>query len=743
MSRNTCWTVWFADFRADMTGKCRFRAYARDDTAEAGTVGGRTGANEVEVELEQARETAGVTLRLIVDHVRRTCGEDGVGRLLEEAGETRPLAMLEDEGVWSSYASKVRLFEAAARVTGQPDVGRRIGEGALASSVGSSLKLLIGLVGSPAQVVRGVSRANGKFSTASEMSALTVEPDSAVVRYRVHDGHTPSVHDCGYTRGLLSQVPVLFGQPPAAVRHDVCQVRGAEACLYALSWQRRGRRWRRHRDRDRSTSSPVVLQRLRDLQETVAELVTDRSVDEVLAAVTVRARSTVGAQRFLLVAQVDAGEPRVHADGFAVAESERVAAQLLGGEVPAVEGHVIVAPVRSATRDYGRLAAFGPAPFYDHEEELLRSYAALAATALDAVTALDEVRDRGRFTEVLLGFARDLLRADGVADVAGATARAALSVVGADSATVLLADPADGTLRSVGQAGWPDRFRDAVAAVTVWPQDTPEMMALTEHPEEPRVYDHTTRDPFITHVLDAFETGRMVAVPLWSGSRLWGIVTAAWSTDPPPVTGTMTTRLSGLADQAVTAFDRAELAEQVHHQATVDPLTGLANRRAFTDALQEVLAGGDPLVERPNSAAVVFVDLDRFKEVNDTLGHVAGDQLLVTVARRLTGLVRTDDLVARLGGDEFTVLLRSVGSDRELAEVAQRVCEAVAEPVVLDGTVVETPPSVGAVRIGADHTAVRDVLRDADAAMYSAKKSGGARFRLRDAHVVPKVDSGR
>jgi len=689
-------------------------------------------------ETRETRETAGVTMRLIVDHVRRTCGEDGVRRLLEEAGETRPLEVLEDEGVWSSYDAKVRLFEAAAHVTGQPDVARRIGEGALASSVGGSVKLLIGMVGSPAQVVRGISRAHGKFSTAAEMRALAVEADSAVVRYRVDDGYAPSVHDCGYTVGLLSQVPVLFGLPPATVRHDVCQVRGADACLYALSWQRRGGRLRRRsRDGSRGTSSAVVLQRLRDLQETVAELVTDRSVDEVLNAVTVRARSTVGAQRFLLVARVDGGAPRVHADGFTAAEADAVADQLLAGEQPAVEGHVIVAPVRSVARDYGRLAAFGPEAFYDHEEELLRSYAALAATALDAVTALDEVRDRGRFSEVLLGFARELLRAHGIAEVAEATARAALDVADADSATVLLVDPADATLRTAGQAGWPEQFRELVAAVTVRPQDTPEMADLTEHPEEPRVYDRTTEDPFIGQVLDAFETEQMVVVPLWSGRRLWGIVIAAWASEAPRVTETLTVRLAGLADQAVTAFDRAELAEQVHHQATVDPLTGLANRRAFTDALQHVLAGADPLVEHPASAAVVFVDLDRFKEVNDSLGHDAGDELLVTVARRLTGLVRTDDLVARLGGDEFTVLLRSVGSDGELAEVASRVCDALAEPVVLDGTAVETPPSVGAVRLGSTHTAVRDVLRDADAAMYAAKKSGGRRF------VVPELSGGR
>jgi diguanylate cyclase (GGDEF)-like protein len=103
--------------------------------------------------------------------------------------------------------------------------------------------------------------------------------------------------------------------------------------------------------------------------------------------------------------------------------------------------------------------------------------------------------------------------------------------------------------------------------------------------------------------------------------------------------------------------------------------------------------------------------------------------------------VRTDDLVARLGGDEFTVLLRSVGSEQELADVAGRVCDALAEPVVLDGAVVETPPSVGAVRIGSTYTTVRDVLRDADAAMYAAKKAGGGRFRLREPQVVSGTEA--
>ena len=86
------------------------------------------------------------------------------------------------------------------------------------------------------------ARAPSEFSAAADMQALAVGPTSPIIRYRLPDEHVPSLHACEYTIGLLTQIPVLFGQPPATVRHDVCQVRGAEACLYAVTWDRRTRR---------------------------------------------------------------------------------------------------------------------------------------------------------------------------------------------------------------------------------------------------------------------------------------------------------------------------------------------------------------------------------------------------------------------------------------------------------------------------------------------------------------------
>jgi diguanylate cyclase (GGDEF)-like protein len=673
-------------------------------------------------------------MRLIVEHVRRFGGDDAVRKLLAEAGEDRPLAVVEDERVWSSYAAKIRLFEAAATVTGQPDVARRIGRGALDSGVGGTIRLLLGLVGSPAQVLRGIARAHSKFSTAAEIAALSVDATSALVRYRVLQPHEPSAHDCAYTAGLLSQIPVLFGLPAATVRHDVCQVRGGEACLYALSWERRRRRLPFSGAAVRGTPADapaaVVLQRLQDLQETVAELVADRSVDEVLQVVTGRARSTVGAQRFLLVTRLDDGAaPRIHSDGFTAEEAETTATRLLADQAPETGEHVIVAPLRSSSHDYGRLAAFGRSPFFDHEEGLLASYASLAATALDAVTALDEARERTQVSEALLGFARALLATRDRHEVAHATAEAALSVAFSDAASVMLYDPVEEVLKLAGHAGWSESAVQQMGNLEIRTADTPELASLLVQPEAPRLYDRTTTDPMIRWALETGGRSCILVLPLWSASRLWGIVITAWDAPLPGVTDRLLERLSGLAGQAITAFDRAELAEQVQRQATVDSLTGALNRKAFTDRLHQVLRAGSAteLAKTAGRPGLIFLDVDGLKPVNDTLGHAAGDELLCAVAQRLGDLVRTDDLVARLGGDEFTVLLSAVTGNEELERIASEIRVALSQPVLVDGRELRITSSVGAVLVSPAYRSVRELLRDADAAMYAAKKAGGDR----------------
>lgn len=163
---------------------------------------------------------------------------------------------------------------------------------------------------------------------------------------------------------------------------------------------------------------------------------------------------------------------------------------------------------------------------------------------------------------------------------------------------------------------------------------------------------------------------------------------------------------------------RKELEDQLRHGALHDPVTGLANRRLFLERLGRTLQQSD---RRPASTyAVIFLDLDGFKLVNDSLGHLAGDQLLTVVADRLRTDLRSVDTAARLGGDEFAVLLSDPVPDEVLA-IARRIQERIAEPVVLGGHDVVVTASVGIATSESGYQDPEDVLRDADIAMYEAK----------------------
>jgi diguanylate cyclase (GGDEF)-like protein len=181
---------------------------------------------------------------------------------------------------------------------------------------------------------------------------------------------------------------------------------------------------------------------------------------------------------------------------------------------------------------------------------------------------------------------------------------------------------------------------------------------------------------------------------------------------------------------------RVRLEAELAHQARHDSLTGLANRRMCRDRVEVALAlaeaGG-------HHAAVLFLDLDDFKTVNDSLGHAAGDRLLVEVAERLLNATRGCDTVARLGGDEFAVLLKKVQSDGDATIVADRIRAALRRPFTLDGQEVFVGASVGIARSEAGDTA-EDLLRNADLAMYEAKSGDKGSYRLFEAsmHAVAR-----
>jgi diguanylate cyclase (GGDEF)-like protein/PAS domain S-box-containing protein len=181
----------------------------------------------------------------------------------------------------------------------------------------------------------------------------------------------------------------------------------------------------------------------------------------------------------------------------------------------------------------------------------------------------------------------------------------------------------------------------------------------------------------------------------------------------------------------ITERKRAE--DLLLHNAFHDPLTGLPNRALFVDRLERLLRHTE---RHPDATfGVAFLDLDRFKTVNDSLGHMIGDDLLVSIARRLEGCVRTGDTVARLGGDEFAVLLADVTDVRDATRVAERILLELSVPFRLSGHEIFTTASIGIALSSTGYERPEDILRDADAAMYRAKVEGRSRYEVFDQNM--------
>ena len=190
-------------------------------------------------------------------------------------------------------------------------------------------------------------------------------------------------------------------------------------------------------------------------------------------------------------------------------------------------------------------------------------------------------------------------------------------------------------------------------------------------------------------------------------------------------------RMAGIIEDVT---ERKALEGQLATLAFQDPLTSLPNRTLFMDRLKHAL---DRSRRQGARLAVMFVDLDDFKDVNDSLGHDSGDRALVAVAERLRTCLRPGDTVARLGGDEFTVLLEKTG-EAEARRVAERIMDKLGAPITIDGRRFYLTPSIG-VAFGDPASRPADILRSADAAMYEAKRAGKARYEMFRASMDARV----
>ncbi|MEH2406721.1 CHASE2 domain-containing protein [Nostoc sp.] len=190
----------------------------------------------------------------------------------------------------------------------------------------------------------------------------------------------------------------------------------------------------------------------------------------------------------------------------------------------------------------------------------------------------------------------------------------------------------------------------------------------------------------------------------------------------------MEKHLKCTADELSRSNDEFKLKEDhLRYLANHDPLTGLSNRKFFTEQLYESLHGA----QHDNFLlGVLFIDLDGFKQVNDTLGHETGDRLLMTIAERLSNSLRASDTVSRLGGDEFTVILRAIPNVQIAAKVAEKILSSIIKPIVVDGDTIRVSASIGISVYPYNSQDSETLIKQADAAMYRAKRLGKNRYEF-------------
>ena len=253
------------------------------------------------------------------------------------------------------------------------------------------------------------------------------------------------------------------------------------------------------------------------------------------------------------------------------------------------------------------------------------------------------------------------------------------------------------------------------------------------HSGEPIWINDVTQDASFRRASHAAKAGLhgAFAFPIRSGNDTLGVMEFFSRTSRPPSEMLLQSTRS-IGRQIGLFIARKQAEERIRHLAHYDELTGLANRNMFSECLNHALAQAR---RNDKPLAILFIDLDRFKNINDTLGHEAGDRVLKEVAERLLGCLRASDTVGRLGGDEFVVLLEELPQPLHVAAVAQKILAAVAKPYMLEAQEFHLTASIGISTYPADSDNMQSLLKNADIAMYRAKEQGKNNYQYYSAQM--------
>jgi diguanylate cyclase (GGDEF)-like protein len=658
---------------------------------------------------------AGLNTSLLFRYIADELPAGSADELIRRAGEQRTVAQLADPGTWSSYDQFRRILETASSLFGGAAFLETAAGSGLDDPTMPELTLMLQSLGSPEALLAMLTEAgSASLATITAIRGSAVGAAEWRVELQLIEGYEPFRENCAWSVGLFTSIPKLFGFR-ADVIEEACQCDGAEACVVRVRWSAV--------DGPDATAfleqrNSLLAARLESLQETVADLVSGEDLAHVLTRILSSAGRALHATNLVLALEADAPTDRqVFALG-AGDDADAIAAELLahGGEGP----RRLVVDVESRAH-YGRLAAINPgADFFPQEREVLQAHARLAGAALDGAAALADARREARTSAALLHLANALAELATFDEIAVNIAQAVPAVIGCDRAAVLVYEPDAPHGRVVASHGYKSeddialrsmevplpRPRAGDSGVTVWDRDSASHFTL------------------LSRLMEELGSVAVATVPILIDGALAGLVVADVTQQPDRLLADreLHDRLRGLASQSTIAMRNARLLDEIRHQALHDSLTGLPNRALILDRAEQMIVRA----RRNNTeCAALYIDLDGFKQVNDTLGHDGGDRLLKTVASRLQSALRESDSIARIGGDEFVALVEGSHTASSPQFVAERIMEVLKEPFEINDTargLIAITASIG-IASGRQGSAT-DLLRDADIALYEAKAAG-------------------
>jgi diguanylate cyclase (GGDEF)-like protein len=656
------------------------------------------------------RHFGGIMTRMLFEHLQQHCRAGAADAVRRDAGETRSVEQLSHDDEWSSYRQFRSLLEAAGHELGGPQALIEVGRAVQIVADGSAdYAEMLQSLGSPATLYADMARTTRVLAPIVAVETEEVGATEWIMRQRFEDSFEPFPEFCAFSAGLGALTPMIFGYPPAEVWEEQCQCRGAQWCSLRIRWEEDDEPLRRAQYYE--TRASLLEGRLATLHETLGELVSKGDLDDLLDRVVASAARAVRAPAYVLALTVLPSEhQRIHSIGLPATEAAALAESFIAGTQISDERHLVV-DVTSARRSYGYLAAINPtgSGFFPQERASLQAYGRFAAAALDSAIALEAA-------QALLELSNSLAEVTTVEDIGALLARTMPKVVDCDRATMILCEDNSEFARVVGAYGYPPAIDQALRAHRFNASLVREAVSAADFHD----LDGAT---LIGSVLP--QTGSIAATttPIVTNGKVIGLIGAGVTNRPErlQLDPDLSRLLRGLASQAATAIRSAQLVVELRHQALHDALTGLPNRTLVADRAEQMLRRGR---RDGRPVAALFIDLDGFKDVNDTRGHEVGDWLLRAVADRLRTALRDSDTLARMGGDEFVALLEGM-TEPAVEVVADRVLEVLRHPFEMGGpelVSLQISASVG-IAIG-DRPSSAELLRDADVALYEAKTSG-------------------